>query len=708
MVCFDLCLYTDGVSNMALSLLQQMLQECALPDKVIFVSAFTSCDSECLLSEGKRVHAAIIGSKCEPDQYLTTATINMYGRCGNMAHAHCLFKELPKRDVITWNSMITMYVKQALSNEAFQLYDQLVLEGVNPDEATFVCLFDACSGPKFLPQGMKLHDDIKTLGFDSHILVSTNLLNMYSRCGSLQQAWDVFHTMTRRDVVAWNVMIYACAQHQQSTEALKLFRDMQLDGVMPDMVTFLNMLQACSGDTKLVDGNQIHDLIVLNGLDSDVVVATALVNMYRNCGSLGDAWKLFSILPERTLVLWNAMIARYAQDGCVEGALFLFQQMQLKGKMPNEIAIISLLCLQENELALKVGRRLHSCLHSFRLENNVAVGTALISLYGKCGSVDDAMALFRRLEEKTAVTWTAIISVYLQQNQYKVCSSLFEEMQQQGITPDKLSFVVMIDTAAGSEMLSKGRLLHACVTSEDLYSSVNVANALICMYGRMCSLEDALSIFYGLRSRNKQSFVNILCPCANLLALSDGTVVHSLMIADGISLDRLLGNNLISMYGKCGCVDDARRMFDRMTGRDTISWTVIIDTYAEHGHGKEALMLFDLMQREKVPPNGVTFLGVLSACNHSGLIDDGCRHLISMDQDYGITPSEDHYNCIVDLLSRSGRLEDAEDLISKIPGESRSVASMILLGACVCRGDAERGERAAVNIFEVDPKNPVP
>ncbi|MCO5583728.1 hypothetical protein L7F22_037642 [Adiantum nelumboides] len=400
-----------GVSNMALSLFQQMLQECALPDKVIFVSALTSCGSESLLREGKRVHAAIISSKCEPDHYLTTATINMYGRCGNMAHAHCLFKELPNRDVITWNSMITLYVKQALSNEAFQLYDQMVHEGVNLDEATFVCLFDACSGPKFLLQGMKLHNDIKTRGFDSHILVSTNLLNMYSRCGSLQQARDVFDTMTRRDVVAWNVMIYACAQHQQSTEALKLFREMQLDGVMPDMVTFLNMLQACSGDTKVVDGNQIHDLIVVNGLESDVVVATALVNMYGSCGSLGDAWKLFSILPERTLVSWNAMIARYAQDGCVEGALFLFQQMQLEGEMPNEIAIISLLSLQENELALKVGRRLHSCLHSFRLENNVAVGTALISLYGKCGSVEDVMALFRHLEEKTAVTWTAIISV---------------------------------------------------------------------------------------------------------------------------------------------------------------------------------------------------------------------------------------------------------------------------------------------------------
>ncbi|KAI5056088.1 hypothetical protein GOP47_0029609 [Adiantum capillus-veneris] len=697
-----------GVSSMALPLFQQMLQESTLPDKVIFVSVLASCDSESLLNEGKRLHATIIGSKCELDNYLTTATINMYGRCGNMAQARCLFKELPNRDVITWNSMIAMCVKQALSNEAFQLYEQMLLEGVKPDEATFVGLLDACSSPKFLPEGMKLHDDIKARGFDSHILVSTNLLNMYSRCGSLQQARDVFDVMRRCDVVAWNAMINACAQHQQGTEALKLFRDMQLDGVMLDMVTFLNVLQACSVETKLVDGNRIHDLIVINGLDSDVVVATALVNMYGKCGSLGDAWKLFSIIPQRTSVSWNAMIAGYAQDGCVERVLFLFKQMQLEGKMPNEVTFITLLSLHESGLALNVGRRLHSCLRSFRFANTVAVGSALISMYGKYGSVDDAMTVFRGLEEKNAVSWTAIMSAYVQQNKYIVCSSLFEEMQQQGITPDKLSFVVMIDAVAEAEMLSNGRLLHTCVASEDLGLIIDVANALICMYGKLCSLEDALSTFYGLRLGNKQSFVNILSSCANLLALSDGTIVHSLLVADGILLDRLLGNNLINLYGKCGCVDDARRVFDRMNCRDTISWTSMIVTYAEHGHGKEALRLFYQMQHENVPPNDVTFLGVLSACNHAGLVDDGCRHLISMDRDYGITPSEDHYNCIVDLLSRSGRLEEAEDMISKIPSDSRGVAWTTLLGACVCRGDAVRGKRAAGNIFEVDPKNPVP
>lgn len=697
-----------GQSKVALPLFQQMLQESVFPDEVIFASTLASCSGEDLLNEGKRMHATVIGSKCEPDVVVATAVINMYGKCGSMMHACSMFKDLPKPDVITWNCMIAMYVKQGLWKDALQLYAEMLHKGVKPDEATFVSLLDACSSPTLLPEGKKLHDDLKVRGFDSHILVSTTLMNMYSRCGSLQQAWDVFENMTRRDVVSWNVMIDACAQHQRGMDALQLFRDMRVDGVLPNKVTFLNVLQACTDDTKISDGNQIHDMIVIDGLESDVVVATALVTMYGKCGCLGDAWKLFNMIPDKSLVSWNAMISGYVQEGHVDKVLSLFEQMQLEGAKPNQVTFISLLSLHESGLALIIGKRLHSCLRNNRLDNDVAIANALISMYGKCGKVDEAWTIFDGMGEKDVVSWTAIMSVFLQQSRLKDCNSLFEQMQQQGIKPDKFSFVIMIAAFADSGMLSEGKLLHTYIMSEDLELNIDVGNALINMYSKLCSLEDALATFYRMHTRNKQTFVNILCPCANLVALSDGKRVHCLLVVDSIPVERLLGNNLINLYGKCGCVDDARRVFDRMNGRDAVSWSAMIITYAQHGQGKDALRLFDQMQHDRVLPNEVTFLGVLSACNHSGLVEDGCYHLISMSRDYGVTPLEDHYNCIVDLLSRSGRLEEAEDMIFKIPWESRGVAWMTLLGACVCRADVARGERAARNIFELDPKNPVP
>lgn len=695
-------------SNLALPLFQQLLEESVFPDEVIFASTLASCSGEEVLNEGKRLHAIIIGSKCELDATIVTAVITMYGRCGSTTCACDMFKELPKRDVITWNSMITVYVKQGLSTDALQLYEEMIHEGIIPDEATFVSLLDACSNPTLLPEGKKLHDDLKVRGFDSHILVGTSLMNMYSRCDSWQQARGVFDNMTKRDVVSWNVMIDCCAQHQQCTDALQLFKDMQSDGVFPNIVTFLNVVQACSDDTGVSDGNYIHDLIVINSLESDIVIATALVTMYGKCGCLGDAWKLFSMIRDKNMVSWNTMIAGYVHEGYMETALGLFEQMKLEGAVPNQVTFISLFSLHETGLASIIAKRMHSCLRSIGLDQNVPIANALVSMYGKCCNVDNAWAVFEGIGEKDVVSWTAIMSVLLQQSRYNDCNFLFEQMQQQGIKPDKSSFVIMSAAFADSQMVSDGKLLHAYAANEELDLNIDIANALINMYGKMCNLDDALATFYRMHIRNKQTFVNMLVPCANLVAVSDGKRVHCLLVADSIPLERLVGNNLINLYGKCGCVHDAQWVFQRMDGRDEVSWSVMIITYAQHGQGKDALRLFDQMHHVKVLPNEVTFLGVLSACNHTGLAEDGCYHLVSMSRDYGLMPSEDHYNCIVDLLSRSGRLEEAEDIIFKMPWESRGVSWMTLLGACVCRADVVRGERAARNLFELDPKNPLP
>ncbi|KAH7442971.1 hypothetical protein KP509_02G010800 [Ceratopteris richardii] len=697
-----------GLTMTVVPMFQQMLQENSLPDSVIFASTLASCIGPAQLKEGKRQHALFIGSCIQLDHFLITALINMYGRCGDSSYACILFKELPKRDVITWNSMISMHAKKGLSNEAIQMYAQMLLEDVKPDEATFVSLLDACSGPEFLSKGIKLHDELKQRGFESNILVSTTLLNMYSRCGNLQQAWDVFNNMTSHDIVSWNVMINAFAQHQHGAEALELFESMQLDGVTPDKVTYLNVLQACTSDAQLSHGNQIHNLIVVDNLESNVVIATALVTMYGKCRGLWDAWKLFTMIPEKTLVSWNAMIAECVQAGCLDRATFLFEQMQLEGEFPNEVTFASLLSLHETGLTLRNGRRLHSCLQNFLLENDVLVANALISMYGKCGSVDDAMKIFRGLEGKNVVTWTIVMSICKQNNWYTSCSSLFKEMQQKGVVPDKLSFEIMIDAVSESEVFSEAHLLHIYAAIEDLDSNIDVANSLIHMYGKLCSLEDALSIFYKLDTWNKQSFINVLNPCANLLAIPEGLMIHSSMVSDDIALDKFLGNNLINLYGKCGHVDNARWVFDKLDERDTFSWSIMINTYAQHGQGEVAMEFFDQMCQNKIIPNEVTFIGVLTACNHAGLVDVGLCHLISMEQEYGITPLENHYNCIVDLLSRSGRLEEAENMVLKIPQDSRGVAWMTLLGACVSRGDVERGQRAAKNVFELDPENPVP
>jgi pentatricopeptide repeat protein len=376
--------------------------------------------------------------------------------------------------------------------------------------------------------------------------------------------------------------------------------------------------------------------------------------------------------------------------------------------MPNKITFLNMLSLHQTELGLSLVNRLHSFLLSIGLHKDVSIVNALIYMHGKCNNLKTASLVFDACSERDLVSWTTMMSVLCQQGLHKDCHLLFEQMQRQGIIVDQLAFVTMITAFTNVPALHKGKLIHSHAVQSNLESTIDVANALLNMYGKCGTLDDALQILNKMQIRNKQTYINILSACANLVALSTGKQIHSEIIQKGILLDGLLGNNLINMYGKCGCVLDAQSVFDKMENRDVISWSTMITSYAQNGQGKLALALFDRMKHEEVWPNEVTFLGVLSACNHTGLVDDCYHHLISMSESYGISPLEDHYTCVTDLLSRSGRLDEAEDMISKMPRESRSIPCMALLGACLFRVDVARAERVAKEVFMLEPMNPTP
>ena len=692
----------------SMSYFQQMIQESILPDEVIFSSVLSSCDGSEFLPSGKRIHACIVGNNYDLDIVLGTSLINMYSRCGNIHNAYSMFKKLPKRDTISWNAMTAMFVKHGLHKDALKLYKKMMQEKVSPDRATFVSLLEACSMQDLLNGGMKLHRDIMFIGFDSDILVNTSLMNMYSRCNNLKHAWKVFETIAIHDIVSWNAMIDVCAQHDQSEDALQLFGEMQKNGVVPNKVTLLNMLQACTNEIGFSQGTHIHNDIVARSLELDLVVATALVTMYGKCNSLEDAWELFTRIPERNLVSWNAMLASYAQYGTVEQTFALFEQMILEGDLPNKVTFLSMLSLHQSKPCVPLVGRLHSFLLSIGLDKDVSIGNALICMHGKCGNLKAARLVFDTLSERDVVSWTAMMSVYCQEGLHKDCHLLFEQMQRQGIIVDKMAFVIMITAFSNASTLHEGKMIHSHVVQSNLDSIIDVSNALVNMYGKCGSLDDAFQTFDEMQTKSKQTYINILSTCANLVALSYGKQIHHEMMQKGFSLNGLLGNNLINMYGKCGCILDAQRVFDKMQDKDVISWSTMITTYAQNGQGKKALELFDCMKHDKVWPNEVTFLGVLSACNHTGLIDDCYHHFMSMTEDYGISPLEDHYTCVIDLLSRSGRLDEAENTILKMPSESRSIPWMALLGACLFQVDVARAERAANEIFSLEPKNPTP
>ncbi|KAJ7551279.1 hypothetical protein O6H91_06G008200 [Diphasiastrum complanatum] len=507
--------------------------------------------------------------------------------------------------------------------------------------AQYADLLQGCADRRDVAEGKAVHADIIRVGLESNRFLANHLVHMYGKCGSLQDARAVFDSICDPNVYSWTSMIGAYAHHGYGNEALNLFRQMQNACVRPDKVTLVTALNACCNQEAKKEGVLIHSQVMESGLESDIVVACGLLNMYRRCGSLEDVWGIFTKMHERDVIVWNVMIAACIEHEHSKQAVQLFGQMQLEGTIPNQITFIGILGTFSAPDDVAEGALLHAHIAKAGYEEDVFVGTALVNMYGKCGSLEDSRYVFDRMPEKNVVSWNAMLSVYAQSGNDREVLHLFEQMQKD-MKPDKVTFLNVLDA-------------------------------------------------YG-----------------NLSALRYGKHIHSLIEAGKLQTDLTIGNALISMYAKCGSVENARKVFDSMIERDVISWNTMIAAYGQHGYGEEALQLFRSMQKSHVLPSKITFVNILSACSHAGLLDEGHKIFSSMSADYGLPPALEHYGCMVDLLGRLGQLDEAENILKQMPFPADSLVYMTLLGACRLHGDVERGKRVAEHLFQIDARKSAP
>eukprot|EP00249_Psilotum_nudum_P001134 c13470_g1_i2 orf=1-807(-) len=267
----------------------------------------------------------------------------MYGKCGSLHDARSVFDRMFQCNSVSWNAIIASYAQNGNGRKALELFRQMQLKDIAPDKITFISIFTACSCQEAIGLGKLAHAFAASNGFESDVCLGNALIGMYGRCGTIKDAWRVFLMMPERNAVSWTVMIAGYCQHGHSREALQLFQHMQKEGVKPDKVTFISILEACTDHSDLAQGRLIHSGIVASGTELDVVVGTAIVSMYSRCESLEDAHRIFQKMPERSVVSWNAMISGYSQHGQSKDALQLFYQMQQEGVNPDKVTFISIL-----------------------------------------------------------------------------------------------------------------------------------------------------------------------------------------------------------------------------------------------------------------------------------------------------------------------------------------------------------------------------
>jgi pentatricopeptide repeat protein len=445
-------------------------------------------------------------------------------------------------------------------------------------------------------------------------------------------------------------------------------------------------------------------------------------------------------MNDRDAVTFNTMIGGLAQHGCGQEAFSLFLQMQGEGLIPDATTYVSILNVCTSTNSLEWVKEVHRRAVKAGLASDLRVGSALIHMYFKTGSIDDARVVFSQMVHRDTIIWTAMIRGLAQHGYVQEAFSFLLQMQREGFDLNPATYVDILSASESEGASEWVKEVHSHAVRAGLDMDLRVGNALIHTYVKSGSVDDAQLVFNKMVERNVTTwnsmigglaqhgyaqkafllflqmhkegyvpniftYVSLLRASANVVDIEWVKEVHSHAIKAGIASDVRVGSALIHTYAKSGSIDDARLVFNTMSERNVISWTVMIGGLAQHGRGHEAVQLFEGMKADGVKPNGYSFVAVLSACSHAGLVDEGRRQFLSMTQDYGIEPTMKHYTCMVDLLGRAGHLDEAKRFVLNMLVEPGLVPWRALLSACRSHGNLEMGVLAAKECLKFDPKD---
>ncbi|KAG8064189.1 hypothetical protein GUJ93_ZPchr0004g38918 [Zizania palustris] len=650
-----------ALSSMAASPSLRPLDHFALPPAIKSAAALRDARA------ARAIHALALRRAMlhRPSPVVSNALLTAYARCGDLDAALALFDDTPPplRDAVSFNSLISALCLFRRWEDAVAALRAMLADGHPLTSFTLVSVLLACSN---LSGGRRLGREAHAFALKNGLLYGQErfafnaLLSMYARLGLVDDAQRLFGgggaaAPGRSDVVTWNSMISLLVQNGRFDEAVETLYDMVALGVRPDGVTFASALPACSRLEMLAVGREMHAYVIKDGeLVTNSFVASALVDMYATHEQVGKARQVFDMVPDsgRQLGMWNAMICGYAQVGMDEEALRLFARMEAEaGFVPCETTMASVLpaCARSDAFAGK--EAVHGYVVKRGMADNRFVQNALMDMYARLGKMDVARGIFAMIDLPDVVSWNTLITGCVVQGHVGDAFRLVREMQHHHQQGDA------VDSAAGV-----------------------VPNVITLM--------------------------TLLPGCAILAAPARGKEIHGYAVRHALDTDVAVGSALVDMYAKCGCLPLSRAVFDRLPRRNTITWNVLIMAYGMHGLGDEAMALFDQMTAsDEARPNEVSFIAALAACSHSGMVERGLELFHAMERDYGVEPTPDIHACVVDILGRAGRLEEAYAIISSMePGEQQVSAWSTMLGACRLHRDVHLGEIAAERLFELEPE----
>ncbi|KAG2669397.1 hypothetical protein I3760_14G033000 [Carya illinoinensis] len=484
-----------------------------------------------------------------------------------------------------------------------------------------------------------VHARILRLGLDQDNYLLNMVLRRGLHLGETHYTRIVFDQAREPNIFLWNTMVRGLVSNDCFHDTIEYYCMMRREGFLPNCFTFPFVLKACARLLDFQLGVKIHTLVVKEGFDDDVYVKTSLLCSYASCGYMGHARKIFDDIPEKNVVCWTALISGYISVGQYGEAIDMFRMLLEMGLQPDSFTIVKVLsaCTQLGDL--RSGAWIDGYMAEIGMGRNVFVATSLVDMYAKCGDMEKARCVFDRMGEKDIVTWSTMIQNYALNGLPKEALDLFFQMRRENLKPDRYAMV------------------------------------------------------------------GVLSACARLGALDLGDWASGLMDRNEFLTNPVLGTALIDMYAKCGSMAQGWEVFKGMKEKDRVVWNAIISGLSMNGHVKAAFGLFAQIEKTGIQPDGNTFIGLLCACTHAGLVDEGRRYFNSMNLVFSVTPTIEHYGCMVDLLGRAGLLDEAHQLITGMPMEANAIVWGALLSGCRLHRNTKLAEHVLKKLIQLEPWN---
>ncbi|AET04266.1 PPR containing plant protein [Medicago truncatula] len=626
-----------------------------------YCSVLQLCAEKKSLEDGKRVHSVIISNGISVDEALGAKLVFMYVNCGDLVQGRKIFDKIMNDKVFLWNLLMSEYAKIGNFRESVSLFKKMQKLGVVGNCYTFTCVLKCFAALGKVKECKRVHGYVLKLGFGSNTAVVNSLIAAYFKFGGVESAHNLFDELSEPDVVSWNSMINGCVVNGFSGNGLEIFIQMLILGVEVDLTTLVSVLVACANIGNLSLGRALHGFGVKACFSEEVVFSNTLLDMYSKCGNLNGATEVFVKMGDTTIVSWTSIIAAYVREGLYSDAIGLFDEMQSKGVRPDIYTVTSIVHACACSSSLDKGRDVHSYVIKNGMGSNLPVTNALINMYAKCGSVEEARLVFSKIPVKDIVSWNTMIGGYSQNLLPNEALELFLDMQKQ-FKPDDITMACVLPACAGLAALDKGREIHGHILRRGYFSDLHVACALVDMYAKCGLLVLAQLLFDMIPKKDLISWTVMIAGYGMHGFGNEAISTFNEMRIAGIEPDESSFSAILNACSHSGLLNEGWKFFNSMRNECGVEpklehYACVVDLLARMGNLSKAYKFIESMP---IKPDTTIWGVLLSGCriHHDvKLAEKVAEHIFELEPD-----NTRYYVVLANVYAEAEKWEEVKKL----------------------------------------------